>query len=91
MEAKRISFISKSDDCWEQLAEEFQNLDLDSFVARAKIIAPHTFYNEPWTEEIEGEIQSESENFIVTWELFCSRIGFREQSNIVSLINFKRL
>ena len=68
MEAKRLSFISKSDDCWEQLAEEFQNLDLDSFVARAKIIAPHTFYIEPWNEEIEGEIQSESDNYIVTWE-----------------------
>lgn len=68
MEAKRLSFISKSDDCWEQLAEEYQNLDLDSFVARAKVIAPHIFYEEPETEEIEGEIQVENDNYILTWE-----------------------
>ena len=68
MEAKRLSIISKSDECWDQLADEYQNLDLDSFVARARIIAPHIFCEEPWVEEIEGEIQTENENYILTWE-----------------------
>lgn len=68
MKAKRLSFMSKSDEKWEILAEEYQNLDLDSFVSRAKILAPHIFYDEPWIEETEGEIQTENEHYILTWE-----------------------
>ena len=68
MEAKRIAFIEKSDDCWELLAEEYQNLDLDSFVARARIIAPHIFCDKPWVEDVEGEVQTENGNYILTWE-----------------------
>jgi hypothetical protein len=68
MEAKRLAYVEKSADCWEWLAEEYQNFDLDSFVARARNIAPHIFYKEPYVEEIEGEIQNENERYILTWE-----------------------
>ena len=68
MEAKRLAIIEKSDDRWEPLADEYQYFDLDSFVARARIIAPHIFCEEPWVEEIEGEIQNENEHYILTWE-----------------------
>ena len=68
MKAKRLAYVEKSDNCWELLAEEYQNLDLDSFVARARIIAPSIFYTEPWEDEVEGEIQDENERYILTWE-----------------------
>ena len=68
MEAKKLAIITQSDEKWEPLADEYQNFDLDSFVERAKIIAPHIFYDEPETEEIEGEIQNENERYILTWE-----------------------
>jgi hypothetical protein len=68
MEAKKLAIITQSDEKWEPLADEYQNFDLDSFVERARIIAPHIFYDEPETEEIEGEIQNENERYILTWE-----------------------
>ena len=68
MEAKKLAIITQSDEKWEQLADEYQNFDLESFVERARIIAPHIFYDEPETEEIEGEIQNENERYILTWE-----------------------
>ena len=68
MKAKRLAFVEKSDESWELLADEYQNFDLDSFVSRARVIAPHIFYDEPETEEIEGEIQNENERYILTWE-----------------------
>ena len=68
MEAKKLAIITQSDEKWEPLADEYQNFDLESFVERARIIAPHIFYDEPETEEIEGEIQNENERYILTWE-----------------------
>ena len=69
MKAKRIAFVEQSDNAWERLADEYQNLDLDSFVARAKIIAPHIFFESPEIEEvIEDEIQNQNDNYILTWE-----------------------
>jgi len=68
MEAKHLAIITQSDDCWEKLADEYQLWDLDSFVARARIIAPHIFFDEPEFSEIEGEIQNEDGNYILTWE-----------------------
>lgn len=68
MEAKHLAIITQSDEKWEQLADEYQNFDLDSFVARARVIAPHIFYDEPEIGEIEGEIQNEDTNYILTWE-----------------------
>lgn len=65
---KRIAYIDQFNSCWEQLADEYQNIDLDSWVARARIIAPTAFYAEPIKEDVEGEIQCESENYILTWE-----------------------
>ena len=69
MKAKRIATYHDYDDCWEQLADEYQNLDLDSFVARAKIIAPPIFSESPEIEDvIEDEILNQNENYILTWD-----------------------
>ena len=72
MKAKLLATVSEFHDCWQQLADEYQNLDLDSFVARAKIIAPHLFSESPVIEDvIKDEIQDKNENYILTWEDGC--------------------
>jgi len=71
MKAKLLAVLSEFDASYEQVSEEYQNLDLDSFVARTKIIAPHVFLESPYDEEIENEIQSESDNYILTYEDGC--------------------
>ena len=43
MKAKLIAKFFDYDDCWDKLSEEYQYFDLDSFVSRAKIIAPEVF------------------------------------------------
>lgn len=69
MKAKLLATVSEFHDCWQQLADEYQNLDLDSFVSRAKIIAPEVFLENPEIEEvIEDEIQNQNDNHILTWE-----------------------
>ena len=69
MKAKLIAKFFDYDDCWEKLAEEYQYFDLDSFVSRAKIIAPEVFLENPEIEEvIEYEIQNQNDNHILTWE-----------------------
>ena len=69
MKAKRLATIMTSyNDNWEKLSDEYQYFDLDSFVARARIIAPEIFYESPEIEEIEGEVQDENEHYILTWE-----------------------
>ena len=69
MKAKLLATVSEFHDCWQQLSDEYQNLDLDSFVARARIIAPHIFSESPEIEEvIEDEIQNQNDNYILTWE-----------------------
>ena len=68
MKAKRLAYVEKSDNSWEQLAEEYQNLDLDSFIARARIIDPSIFYPEPWEDEVDGEIVDENERYILSWD-----------------------
>lgn len=71
MKAKLLAVLSEFDASYEQVSEEYQNLDLDSFVARAKIIAPHVFLESPYDEEIEDEIQNENENYILTYDDGC--------------------
>lgn len=69
MKARLLAVHSEFDASYEQMSEEYQNLDLDSFVARAKIIAPHIFFESPEIEEvIEDEIQNQNDNYILTWE-----------------------
>ena len=64
--AKLIAIFDSSDDFWEQLADDYQYFDFESFVSRVK--------NHPdalrdcEAEEIEGEIQNENERYILTWE-----------------------
>ena len=64
---KLIAIYDASDEFWEQLSDEYQNLDLCSFVARVKILHPEII-REDEAEEIEGEIQNEDECYILTWE-----------------------
>ena len=71
MKARLLAVLSEFDASYEQVSEEYQNLDLDSFVARAKIIAPHIFSESPHVEEIEDEIQNENENYILTYDDGC--------------------
>ena len=67
MNIKLIAIYSASDEFCEQLADEYQNFDLDSFVARVKILCPQII-RENEADEIEGEIQNENERYILTWE-----------------------
>ncbi len=73
MIAKRLAFIDQCDDCWDLLADEYQVFDLESWVARAKVIAPSVFYDSPEDEEVEGEVMAENDKFILTSDdsLFC--------------------
>lgn len=64
---KLIAIYFKSDECYERLTDEYQNFDLDSFVARVKFLFPEII-REDDVEEIEGEIQNENERYILTWE-----------------------
>ena len=65
--AKRIAFYDESDDCYDTLTNEYQNFDLDSFVARVKVLHPEIIRDDE-AEEIEGEIQDENDRYILTWE-----------------------
>ena len=67
MNIKLIAIYSASDEFWERLADEYQNFDLDSFVARVKVLCPQII-REDEADEIEGEIQNENERYILTWE-----------------------
>lgn len=64
---KLIAIYFASDNCYEPLTNEYLNLDLDSFVERAKILYPEII-REDEIEETEGEIQNENEHYILTWE-----------------------
>ena len=68
MEAKLLAIMVKSHDLWESLACDYQVFDLDSYIARARIVAPDIFLKNPEIEEIEGEIQDSDDNYILTWE-----------------------
>lgn len=65
--AKLIAIYTASEDFWEQLSDEYQYFDLDSFVERVKILHPEII-REDEAEEIEGEIQNETMRYILTWE-----------------------
>ena len=64
---KLIAIYFAGDECYEPLTNEYQNLDLESFVARVKILYPEMI-REDEIDEIEGEIQNENEHYILTWE-----------------------
>jgi hypothetical protein len=66
--AKLIAIYDASDDCYDPLAAEYQAFDLDSFVARVKTLFPNIIRNETDVEEIEGDIQDENDNYVLTWE-----------------------
>lgn len=68
MKAKLLAIMTKSHDLWENLANDYQVFDLDSYVERARILAPDVFFDEPQSEEIDGEVMDENENYILTWE-----------------------
>ena len=68
MKAKLLAIMEKSHDLWEQLANDYQVFDLDSYIERARILAPDVFLENPETEEIEGDIQDENNEHIITWE-----------------------
>ena len=68
MKAKLLAIMVKSHDLWESLACDYQVFDLDSYIARARIVAPDIFLKDPEIEEIEGEIQDSDDNYILTWE-----------------------
>lgn len=68
MKAKLLAIMERSHDLWEQLANDYQVFDLDSYIERARILAPDVFLENPETEEIEGEIQDENNEHIITWE-----------------------
>ena len=68
MEARLLAVMVKSHDLWESLACDYQVFDLDSYIARARIVAPDIFFENPQTEEIEGDIQDENDKNIITWE-----------------------
>ena len=67
MNIKLIAIYDAFDEFWERLADEYQNFDLDSFVARVKVLCPQII-REDEADEIEGEIQNENERYILTWE-----------------------
>jgi len=68
MEAKLIIIYSASHYGWEQMAEEYQWLDFESFIERIKILFSDIVCEEPTVEEIEGEVQNETSRYILTWE-----------------------
>jgi len=68
MKAKLLAIMERSHDLWEQLANDYQVFDLDSYIERARILAPDVFLENPETEEIEGDIQDENNEHIITWE-----------------------
>ena len=63
---KLIAIYDAFDEFWEQLGDDYQYFDFDSFVARVKNY-PKALRDEE-VEEIEGEIQNENERYILTWE-----------------------
>ena len=63
---KLIAFYDASKGFWEQLADDYQYFDLDSFVAR--VLDYGSVVRDEEVEEIEGEIQNENERYILTWE-----------------------
>lgn len=67
MKTKMIAVYDAFDEFFEQLSDEYQNLDFDSFVARVKTLHPEIIRDEE-ADEIEGEIQNENERYILTWE-----------------------
>ena len=67
MIARLIAVWSNDDDKFQELADDYQVIDLDSFVERARIVAPE-FFRTPVEEDVEGEIQDESDDYIITWE-----------------------
>lgn len=68
MKAKLLAIMERSHDLWEQLANDYQVFDLDSYIERARILAPDVFLENPETEEIEGDIQDENNEHLITWE-----------------------
>ena len=63
---KLIAIYDASKGYWEQLADDYQNFDFDSFVAR--VLNYGSAVRDEEVDEIEGEIQNENERFILTWE-----------------------
>ena len=67
MKLKLIAIYDEFDKFFEQLSDEYQNFDLDSFIDRVRILYPDLI-REDEADEIEGEIQNENERYILTWE-----------------------
>jgi hypothetical protein len=63
---KLIAVYDASKGFWEQLADDYQYFDFDSFVAR--VLDYGSVVRDEEVEEIEGEIQNENEHYILTWE-----------------------
>ena len=68
MKAKLLAVMVRSHDMWEQLANDYQVFDLESYIERARILAPEVFLENPDAEEIEGDIQDMNNDHIITWE-----------------------
>ena len=66
--AHRIFILTKSDERWDEIADIYQTLDLDSFVERVKILYPNLFEYNDEKEEFEGEIQAKTISYAITWE-----------------------
>ena len=63
---KLIAIYDASKEFWEQLADDYQHFDFDSFVAR--VLDYGSVARDEEVDEIEGEIQNENERYILTWE-----------------------
>ena len=66
--AHRIFILTKSDERYDEIADIYQTLDLDSFIERVKILYPDLFEYNDEKEEIEGEIMAETVSYAITWE-----------------------
>ena len=76
MKATRIAILFKDEDekKWEELANVYQDMGVDDMIVIAKNRYPDDFISdddpdfEYYEEEIEGEIQDETPEYILTWE-----------------------
>lgn len=66
---KLYIIIDNSDECWETLADVYQSIGLGGMVRRAEIEFPEICIIPALdVEQIDGEVQDESDTYITTWE-----------------------
>ena len=66
MEAKKIIIYTASDPCWDELAELWQEMELDEFVEHITNEVPDAVLSDPYDDDVDGDIMDENDHYILT-------------------------